>query len=150
MIETIHKNLIDAYLEGEIRAIMHGVNCQCRMGSGLAKEIKERIPQCFTDYVEFCSQNEVLLGKVCVSGNDPYIFNCFTQRFYGRDGRKYVSDHAIVDCLKTVKYHLERKNIKEIGIPYMFCCGLGGGDWEFVYKMIEIILKGVNVKIYKL
>ena len=38
-------NLLDMAERGEFDIIVHGANCICVMGSGIAREIKARFPQ---------------------------------------------------------------------------------------------------------
>ena len=44
MLKHTKGNLIDLAEQGEFDVIVHGCNCQNTMGSGIAKEIKERYP----------------------------------------------------------------------------------------------------------
>lgn len=40
-------DLIALALEGEFSVIVHGCNCQCAMGKGIAKTIKTRFPEAY-------------------------------------------------------------------------------------------------------
>ena len=117
--------------------IAHGVNCQGKMGAGLAKAIKETYPLAFQYYKELCdpqSDKALLLGtaqmiNVTPIGHDQPIFiaNCFTQVRYGRTGI-YASTLAIEKSLRLALY-----NAKGLGLPFYMPpigCGLGGLDWE--------------------
>lgn len=45
--EHVVGNLIDLAEEGRFDLIVHGCNCFCKMGAGIAKEIKSRYPQAY-------------------------------------------------------------------------------------------------------
>ena len=42
---TIRGDLLQFALDGEFEAIVHGCNCQCVMGKGIALAIKQRFPE---------------------------------------------------------------------------------------------------------
>lgn len=87
--------------------ICHGVNCQGKMKSGVAKFIREKWPSVYTTYSDFIRSNGTgghLLGKVDISlirDEQLYVANCFTQEFYGYDGKVYADAGAIVEALAT-------------------------------------------------
>ncbi len=137
---------IKEYIKGSIldapqKYIAHGVNCQNKMGSGVAKVLFEKYPKVKRDYHDFTSNlykifpySNGLLGKVgCSNFKESHeVFNCYTQDFYGYDGEKYISYDAIYDCFKNIA----SRKIKEIAIPKIGC-GLAGGNWEIVSRIID-------------
>ncbi len=120
--------------------ICHQVNCQGVMGSGIAKQVREKYPVVYEAYKKWCSQYtpKHLLGRAQpVNTNDKtLIVNIFAQENFGYDGKCYTDYNALKSGLKTV--HLNFKN-NVIAIPYLMGCHRGGGDWNIVYKMIEEI-----------
>ena len=73
-------NLLDA----QTTIIGHQVNCQGVMGSGVAKQIKEKWPGVFSHYQSRCRDIATPLGDVqLVKVNDTqYIANIFGQFDY--------------------------------------------------------------------
>lgn len=148
-------------------AILHQVNCQGVMGAGLAKQIKEKFPVVFKYYkalcdddkrmrARTCSTKSYLLGRAQVCYKEDYlvgqvednqvIVNLFAQDKYGRDGRCYTDYEALKKCLEYVN---ERFWGKTVAIPYLMGCGLAGGDWNVVSKIIENTLVDCNVILYE-
>lgn len=141
--------MITKYIKGditdtELKYIAHGVNCQNVMGSGVAKALFTKWPEVKSHYHEFCKYNSELgtdlLGQIgFVNVGDKYnqklIANCFTQRYYGYDEKRYVDYFAITRCFlrlkKTVGFKDEILAIPKIG------CGLAGGDWNIVEQLIN-------------
>ena len=137
--------------------ICHQVNCQGRMGSGIAKSIKERWPAVYTGYMDFCNYHlprsgpKGLLGQCQIIGvNDNLtVINMFGQESYGYDGKRYTSYDAFWSCLGKIR-EIVPKGAK-IGFPKGVGCGLGGANWNVIYEMINQVLgKDYNVYIYSL
>ncbi len=157
------------YIKGDIlksgcKLIVHGCNAQGVMGSGLAKQIKEKYPKAYEDYVEMCREmpEESLLGSVNFSEQDDgtVIANAITQLNFGKDGRRYVSYDAIDECFEDIALYCEVNDIMEIAIPRIGA-GLGGGNWEIIESIIKQNFLGtskysfgtasnVNIKVYEL
>lgn len=124
--------------------VCHQVNCQGVMGSGLAKQVRNRFPDVFEAYLDRCmSANgpEDLLGYVqyCSElGEAGYIVaNIFGQNRYGRSG--CFTDYIALE--KAFKNIAEACPHDVIRIPYKMGCGLGGGDWDTVLAIIKSVFK---------
>lgn len=126
--------------------ICHQVNCQGVMGSGIARQVRERYPWVYGTYKNFCTgvvkehkaKPEIMLGTslpVYIDEN-RVIENLFGQEKYGYDSNCYTNYEKLKDALHTVKL---RHSNKTIAIPYKIGCARGGGDWNIVCKMIEDI-----------
>lgn len=130
--------------------ICHQVNCQGKMGNGIAKQVREKYPEVYSDYVIFCQTypKEKLLGQcfLVVTKNDgPLIANLFGQSNYGYDGKLYTNYDALRTSLeKLVKWI--RPNTT-IAFPYKMSCDRGGGDWNIVLNMIKEIFDKENFNI---
>lgn len=139
-------------LDSEADAILHQVNCQGVMGSGVAKQIRDRYPSVYEKYKIFCQarldDTSELLGDVqlCAIDINRFVVNLFAQDKYGRGNQCYTNYDALKDCLKKVNLEFAGKTV---AIPYMMSCGRGGGDWNVVSKIIEEELKDCNVTLYK-
>lgn len=132
--------------------ILHQVNCQGVMGSGIAKQVRERYPMVFAQYKEFCNKHSddtsFLLGLAqCIKvGENNYIVNLFAQNNFGYDGKCYTNYRALQRCLESVRDYAIFHG-KTIAIPYLMACHRGGGNWNTVYKMIEDVFKEYDVLI---
>lgn len=123
--------------EAKERYIVHQVNCQGIMGSGLAKQIKEKWPEVNEAYVRKClKQKNELLGTVLpVQTNDGKIIcNVFGQYNYG-SGKRQTSYLALFNGLCEVL-----KNAKsDVAIPANVGCCRGGANWIKVFNFIQTI-----------
>lgn len=139
--------------------ILHQVNCQNVMGSGVAKALFTKWPQVKSDYHDYCSNwgkigsKEELLGHICFSNieEDRYVVNCFSQLTYGVDGKQHTNYEVVEKCFRNViaLFRAENLSLNTVAIPYGYGCGLGGGDWNIVSKIIEDVF-GDKAMIYKL
>lgn len=89
------------------------------------------------------------LGNVQLVPAGAYLIaNIFGQNNYGRD-KQYTVYSALQKAFNTLASDC---GMCVIRIPYGMGCGLGGGDWKIVSKLIdeELCQKGVCVEIWKL
>lgn len=157
--------------ETKANFICHQVNCQGRMGSGVAKQVKEKFPVVYRHYKALCDEDaksrealgftkSQLLGRVQIVYKEDYlvgdknidtqvICNMFSQDHYGYNGKQYTDYEAFEKCLLQLK---ERVPAGEtIAMPYLIGCGLGGGDWEKISGLIETILSDTHhVELWRL
>lgn len=140
--------------------VLHQVNCQGVMGSGVAKQVKEKFPNVFFAYINRCDafSPKTLLGTAqLVETAKDYgtkflgIFNLFSQEKYGYDGKRYTDYSALRKCLFIVNETCREFNTTDkptVAIPYLMGCDRGGGDWETVCKIIEDELTDCEVVAY--
>lgn len=148
MIEHIKCDIFESGAD----VILHQVNCQGAMNSGIAKQVREKFPVVFNAYNTFCSikdNKSELLGtaqfiRVDEGGYAGYIVNLFAQENFGYDGKCYTDYAALRKCLEDVNNYFDGA---VIAIPYRIGCARGGGDWNVVYQMIEEIFDNNNVLI---
>lgn len=154
----IVKEITKSILDTDLNFIAHGVNCQGRMGSGVAKVLYEKYPQIKEQYLEYYDSGihlalngtEDFLGSVQpVKVNDgKIIYNLFTQDNYGYDGKLYVDYNSIESCFKLLVEMCPEVNA--IAIPKIGA-GLAGGNWEIIKKIInETTGNKLDVYVYKL
>jgi O-acetyl-ADP-ribose deacetylase (regulator of RNase III) len=141
-------------LDAPVDYICHQVNCQGRMGSGIAKQIRERWPIVYEQYIagfkaieeesinweDELDVSEVLLGRLQqIKVNDTQtVINMFAQQYYGYDGKRYTSYDAFWACLGGIRDSVPKGS--KIGFPWQIGCGLGGANWEVIMTMIEEVL----------
>lgn len=139
--------------------ICHQVNCQGRMGSGIAKQIRNRFPEVYEKYINRYEDTvwrgrgtEVMLGSIDIvrlRESNRYVINMYSQADYGYDRNRYTSYDAFAMALEEIK--LEVPAGYSIGFPKNIGCGLGGGDWRIISILIESILGNEReVYIYEL
>ena len=127
--------------------VVHGVNCQGKMGSGVALAIRNRWPGVYKAYrSEFEKRgknNASLLGfvqfvntgeGVKAFGLELYVANLFSQLYYGRDGAKYANPEAISQGLATVAEFARTRKLP-VYMPKIGC-NLGGLNWETEVKSV--------------
>ena len=85
---------------------------------------------------------------VLTSDAEHRIANIFSQYDFGHD-KNYTDYDSLREGLEEVK-EFAMPNHLSIAIPYKIGCGLAGGDWNIVYKIIEDVFDDYDVTIYKL
>ena len=147
-------------LEADLNYYCHQVNCQGKMGSGIAKSIKEKWPIVYDKYIEafnyakgltLINISDYLLGSIDIVEveKDKNIINMFAQEYYGYDGRRYTSYDAFWSCLGEIKTNIPKGS--KIGFPKGIGCGLGGANWQVIETMIcEMLDDDYKVYIYEL
>ena len=159
IINFIDGNLLDANVD----IICHQVNCQCVMGAGLAKQIKENFSNVYNEYRNLYIKTEdkkSLLGCAqfveVYNKSYKYVVNLFGQLYCGVKLRQtnYEALYIAIETMfESAFKNLYVGNKITIGIPYKLGCGLAGGNWNIVLSMIqELALKYqnyINVNIYK-
>ena len=154
MINFINGNILNATED----IICHQVNCKGVMGSGLAKQIKDKYPECYQAYKEFLQiykPNKALGKSQIVPCNDgKFVVNIYGQLNYGID-KQHTDYKALwngLDSVANAVININKYKNKTVAIPYGIGCGLGGGDWNIVYAIIQEIFDsyGCDVTIYKL
>lgn len=121
--------------------ICHQVNCQGRMGSGVAKQVRAKHPKAYKQYMYLCNDkcpSELLGHAQFVYDTDKIVVNMFSQDRYGYDGRCYTDYRAFASCLREIAESVAAS--ETIAMPYNIGCGLAGGDWGTIYSIIEKIL----------
>lgn len=118
--------------------ICHQVNCQGVMGSGIAKQVRDKYPKVYKAYKKVCTSDERLLGRTQIIpiNESQSIANLFAQDNFGYDKQCYTDYSALINCLKQIYAFCPNKTI---AIPYLMSCARGGGDWNIVYEIIEEI-----------
>lgn len=142
-------------LDSDTDVILHQVNCQGVMGSGIAKQIRYKYPNVYYYYKKMCNThrnsvemlgtNQYVYVESTVTHKQIAIVNMFAQYRYGYVGR-HIDYEALKMCLREINKSCAGKRI---AIPYFIGCGLGGGDWNIVHKIIEDELVDCDVILYK-
>lgn len=139
---TIQGDLLRLALEGKFDVIIHGCNCQCTMGAGIAKTIKSRFPEAHeADCATPKGANDKLgtfsEATITRSGTRFVVVNAYTQFDWRGSGVK-ADYQAVRSVMKAVK---SRFTGLRIGYP-LIGAGLAGGDWTIISQIIDEELLG--------
>ncbi|MGH6882381.1 MAG: macro domain-containing protein, partial [Hypericibacter sp.] len=141
---TIHGDLLQFALDGRFDIIVHGCNCQCQMGKGIALSIKQRFPEAYAADCATSKGDPTKLGTISVAeirreNRTFHIVNGYTQFHWRGDGVK-ADYEAIRNVMRAVKARFAGKSI---GYPKIGA-GLAGGDWGIIAPIIEHELASEN------
>lgn len=130
--------------------IVHGCNAQGRMGSGFAKELRERFPEAYNAYNDVYQEKGLKLGDVVYY--DDYqnlcIANAITQENYGYDGKKYVSYDAIDKIFVDMNFWIGHTGMHfHVHFPKIGA-DLGGGNWNVIKEIIDARLINAEKHLY--
>lgn len=148
-IEIIKGDLVNAFRHGAVNFMAHCCNMQNVMGAGIARQIKLEYPQAFeADREWFLNQtpefSHMSLARI---DTNKYVANIYGQRYYGTRTKQLNEDYLRAGLTQLA-------NITDwddsIGLPYGMGCGLAGGDWPTVLKIVEEVFVNHGVKIFKL
>lgn len=162
MIHEHNGNLFDKYNThvlphtDVLNLIVHGCNAQGKMMSGFAKELRQRFPGAYDAYMKEYNKNcSLKLGTnvLYMHSDNLVIVNAITQKYYGKDGEKYVSYDAIDDCMKGLNTLLqldstlaENDNIN-LHFPKIGA-DLGGGNWNVIKEIIDTRIVNAKKHLY--
>ncbi len=140
-------DLLKLATEGNFDVICHQANCFHTMGSGIAKQIREQFPEAYEADLVTINGDSSKLGTysfaIVTRGSFSFVVaNLYGQHSFGRGIQTNYS--ALRNCFKNLKETHGNKKLR-FGIPYKISCGLAGGDWNIVSKIIEDELSGENV-----
>jgi len=135
-------DLVQKAKAGEFDVIIHGCNCFCTMGAGIAKTIKQVFPTAFQADIATVEGDKSKLGsysavQVETSGKALIIVNAYTQYQWRGPGRKVDYD-AVRSVFRQIKQAFTGKRI---GYPAIGA-GLAGGDWSIIAALINEELEG--------
>ena len=135
-------DLIKLALDGRFDVIVHGCNCQCVMGAGIAKTIKQTFPEAYkADQATKKGSREKLgfisAATVTRGGHQITIINGYTQ-FHWRGSGVLVDYDAVRTVMREVK---ARFASRRFGYPRIGA-GLAKGDWRLIAEIIDTELAG--------
>jgi O-acetyl-ADP-ribose deacetylase (regulator of RNase III) len=138
--KVVQGNLLDMADAGEFDIIVHGCNCFNTMGSGIAKQIKERYPNAYaadqeTDRVTIHKLGNFSMAKA--NGDIGFlIVNAYTQFGYNSAG-KPVLDRFEYESFRLILRKLSYLNGKSrFGFP-MIGMGLAGGQPQEIINILQ-------------
>jgi len=126
-------------------ALIHQVNCKGVMGAGIAKQIADKYPQHLYDYKAVSPKR---LGDFVVTdvSENRCIIGIFGQDGYGR-GKCHTDYNAFKDGMILALYDpCKTRSHHPIIIPKYIGCGLAGGDWNTMEKLLLDIERRYDVE----
>jgi len=149
IVDTVKGDLVQLALNGKYDAIVHGCNCFCKMGAGIAKQIKLVFPEAFIADDKTQAGDKGKLGTYTFA-NIEYeykgrtdtvtIINAYTQYTYNAKD-KPVDYNAIRKVFTLINKDYADMNI---GIPKIGA-GLAGGDWDRISAIIDEVTPDLDV-----
>lgn len=157
-IEYVYRDLTTV----EEGVIAHGCNCMGKMGSGVAKAIRDKYPHVYDRYASMvephtaAKTNRELLGLALIvnaytgaSERKLFVSNMFTQENYGYDNKRYASPAAIDVALRSTLVFCRSMNLPLY--TYKIGCTRGGLDWDIdVRPIVESLAEEfdtINIKV---
>jgi O-acetyl-ADP-ribose deacetylase (regulator of RNase III) len=148
-------DVVEALLDGEVNVLIHQTNCQGVMGSGIAKQIKEKIPKAYDAYKTLQKENQgnLILGDISHcwveqrNKKSGYIININGQDQYTNRNICNTNYAALGKGLIEACSLTEKKDI--VAMPKIGA-GLGGGDWNVIEAIINSVFNDRDVFVYTL
>lgn len=147
--KLVKGDLVVAFQTNVVNVLIHQANCFNTMGAGIALQIKKELPDAYKADCATIKGLRAKLGKYsyAVIGRGM-VFNLYGQYRFGRDVQQ-TDYNAQRSALRAIATKLEtKKAVCRIGLSKLGC-GLAGGDWEVVSKIIAEELAGFDVTIYQ-
>lgn len=135
-------NLIEFALAGRFDVIIHGCNCFCTMGAGIAKLIRDNFPEAYQADLKTSLGDREKLGTYSlaeIKRNDKIftIVNGYTQYEFSGHG-PLVDYGAMKNLFARIKKDFSNQRI---GYPKIGA-GLAKGDWQVISGIINTELQG--------
>lgn len=145
MIEISLKGcIIEAFKTQEYDALVHGCNCFCNMGAGLAKTISKKYNSALKADQATVYGDKTKLGNYSKAiTKDGDIINAYTQFSYG-GGKPNADLNAIRNVF--IKINEDYKG-KVICIPKIGA-GLAKGNWKEIKRVINEVTPDVEIDVY--
>lgn len=140
-------NLIVLTEHAQFDVAIHGCNCFCVMGAGIAPLFAkafgaDKFPLEDKKFEGSINKLGMIDSKLInVTKGAVHIVNAYTQ--YGTGGAHPLDLQALQLCLRKVNMRFKGQRI---GLPKIGC-GLGGGDWSKVKKLIQTELTDCKVTV---
>ena len=137
--KEVSGDLIQLANNGKFDVIVHGCNCECKMGGDIAKQIRQAFSEAWDADCQTTACDPRKIGSFSLAranvnnGKCLVIVNGYTQLLAGGQ----VNYHAVREVMKQVKQNFYGKRI---GYP-MIGAGLAGGDWDRIKLIIAEELK---------
>ncbi|MCT7947339.1 macro domain-containing protein [Shewanella septentrionalis] len=140
--KKVHGNIFELVENNKADVLVHGCNCLCNMGAGIALMIKSKYPEAYNVDLQTERGASTKLGtytKVIINrrGKSFAIVNAYTQ--YDWKGNGVLADY---DAIRQV-FRAIKKEFSGLRIVYpLIGAGLAKGNWQIIESIIDEELKG--------
>ncbi len=141
-LKIVYGDIFDHVENNKADVLVHGCNCLCNMGAGIALTIKNKYPEAYEVDLQTEKGASSKLGtytKVNINRSDKSftIVNAYTQ--YNWNGNGVLADYdAIRQAFRAIK-----KDFSGLRIVYpLIGSGLAKGNWQIIRSIIDEELKG--------
>lgn len=131
--------------ESNCQAIINTVNCEGKMGKGLAYQFKKRFPEMEQDYIKVCKQGELYPGKLHIYQEKEVLVINFPTKDKWRQKSKL---EYITKGLKQLKEEVIQRKLESVAIPPLGA-GNGGLNWNDVKLEVERELSKLDDVLFK-
>ena len=140
--KIVQGDLIALALSGHFDVIIHGCNCDCVMGAGIARSIREQFPEAYAADVKTKAGDTSKLGTYtaasCSRGAyEIMVVNAYTQANPSGSG-VLVNYESVRSVMQLIKQNFSGSRI---GYPKIGA-GLARGDWSVIAGIITDELCG--------
>lgn len=143
IIGALKGNLISLFKEGDYDGMAHGCNCFCRMGSGIAVDVKNAYPQAQRVDIQTVEGDRNKLGTF-TRANYPegIVFNAYTQYTYWNPA-DMLSYEAVAQVMRKINDMLisaKRMTLDDSKAKLIIPCigaGLARGEWSRIVDIIN-------------
>lgn len=143
MLNKVKGNLLDLAEQGDFDVIVQGCNCFCKMGSGIAKEIRARYPDAWQADYDTEMGDMFKLGSFTTANAGKFlIVNAYTQYDTSKNGEDVFEYASFEVILKKLWYAYGNRRF---GFPYIGM-GLARGDSIRILAMLEEFAEKVSAK----
>lgn len=134
---TVQGDLLHLALEGRFDVIIHGCNCQCAMGKGIALSVKRRFPEAYDADLRTIKGDRAKLGTFTAATIDRppvrfVVVNAYTQFDWWSEGVRADYD-AIRSAFRKIKQAFPGRRIGYAKIG----AGLAKGNWPTIAAIID-------------
>lgn len=153
---TCYGDLLEYAASGRFDVIVHGSNCFCTMGGGIAASISSRFSAALKADRETIKGDITKLGSytsasisidsITLTDKTSFIIvNAYTQYMYGPTKEAPIPcDYDAIDKVMTkINHDFARKSV---GLPQLGA-GLARGDWRRIEEIIKNRLTACDVTI---
>jgi hypothetical protein len=159
------KEVTQDIFTSDVDVIIHQANCLCTMGSGIAREIKERFPEAYEADLAtkgpYDREKKLYADPINKLGNFSVgvikkehrnttpnlylVYNLYGQLHFGKFTRN-TNYESFYTGLELIKWDIDNRNaanaeIKNVGIPWKIASNQAGADWRIIKTMIEVIFE---------
>jgi len=143
--KEVKGDLLEMAKNHQFDVIAHGANCFKTMGAGIAFQIKRQFNDAYVkDFNDKRSPiqrwGDFTYVRYKHGDNLLSVFNLYTQYNPGPDLDYTALELSLKKLAKTIEPN------SKIGLP-LIGCGIGGGNWKEVKKIIKRVLSEYNVTI---